>query len=59
MKWTSSDGFSGDIELAILIEDYVLFEDEAHVRRMQWFVGENDLKPIVINGRRTNLERTE
>ena len=54
MKWTSSDGFSGDIELAILIEDYVLFEDEAHVRRMQWFVGENDLKPIVINGRRTN-----
>ena len=42
-----------EMELAILLEDYEAFDDEAHAARLHW-VGENgtDYKPRVVGGKR-------
>lgn len=52
---TIMDDGTEDIELAILLEDYQAFDDEAHRARLRWTNDGRggDYKPLVINGRRS------
>lgn len=41
-----------DVELATTIEDYYDWDEDAEAHRLQWSIGENDMKPKLLNGRR-------
>lgn len=43
-----------ELEMAILLEDYNSFPDDAHAARLHWISGgsNGNFKPMVINGRR-------
>ena len=50
-----------EMELAILLEDYEAFDDEAHASRLHWVSPEgalrgadNAYKPRLVNGRRVS-----